>query len=520
MTRQTVFDGIRADLSRNMFTERKLLTNEATVEKFFLDKLIKDLGYKDRNILPQAVIARENVPMGSRSTPYRPDYVIKVNRKPRIIIDAKSPKEDVFQHLQQCIGYCMLQNRKHDTNPVKYFMLSNGLDTVIYEWDKQDPILELKFENFHRDDQGYLKLRDLISSEGILDQDAVKKIHSTVKLQKITKEKAQQVFARCHRKIWKSDKISPESAFIQFVKIIFVKLYHDRNLHDLYHDQKDGQSLVIPEQANTFSESWIKRMYQHNSNPISELTYYGLLKKIEEDIRRNKKKRMFDLDDKIDLKPNTMLAVVKMLEKYDLYGIDDDLNGRLFETFLNATMRGSDLGQYFTPRSIVKLGVALADIEVSERHVDVVLDGCCGTGGFLIEAFAKMKEIVAANNSYSKETKKMLLDKITNSIYGMDVAKSPMLARIARINMYLHGDGGSHIYYADGLDKDLMTDPTESDEVKNNMDDLKSNISRVQGFDVILTNPPFSMSYGQEDESERRVLKQYELACYAGGGGG
>jgi len=44
---------------------------------------------------------------------------------------------------------------------------------------------------------------------------------------------------------------------------------------------------------------------------------------------------------------------VRRLEHTFLFGIDVDLNGRLFETFLSATMRGKDLGQFFTPRSIV-----------------------------------------------------------------------------------------------------------------------------------------------------------------------
>jgi len=39
-----------------------------------------------------------------------------------------------------------------------------------------------------------------------------------------------------------------------------------------------------------------------------------------------------------------------------MFGIDEDLNGRLFEAFLNATMRGKEFwASIFTPRSIVKL---------------------------------------------------------------------------------------------------------------------------------------------------------------------
>ena len=48
-----------------------------------------------------------------------------------------------------------------------------------------------------------------------------------------------------------------------------------------------------------------------------------------------------------------------------------NLNGRLFETLLNTTMRGKDLGQYFTPRSVVKLGVKLARLRADRENSTV-----------------------------------------------------------------------------------------------------------------------------------------------------
>jgi type I restriction enzyme M protein len=57
-----------------------------------------------------------------------------------------------------------------------------------------------------------------------------------------------------------------------------------------------------------------------------------------------------------------------------MFGIDEDLNGRLFETFLSATMRGRDLGQFFTPRSVVKMMVRVARLRCTPDHQDRVLD--------------------------------------------------------------------------------------------------------------------------------------------------
>jgi type I restriction enzyme M protein len=53
-------------------------------------------------------------------------------------------------------------------------------------------------------------------------------------------------------------------------------------------------------------------------------------------------------------------------------------------------MRGEALGQFFTPRSVVKFMVKLAKLRATREKMDLVLDGCCGTAGFLIEAMADM----------------------------------------------------------------------------------------------------------------------------------
>jgi len=65
----------------------------------------------------------------------------------------------------------------------------------------------------------------------------------------------------------------------------------------------------------------------------------------------------------------------------ELLGIDEDLNGRMFEAFLSATIRGKELGQFFTPRTVVEFMVDLAELKVGRDHIDRILDLCCGSGG-------------------------------------------------------------------------------------------------------------------------------------------
>ncbi|OAV66562.1 Type I restriction-modification system methyltransferase subunit [Bacteroidales bacterium Barb6XT] len=76
--------------------------------------------------------------------------------------------------------------------------------------------------------------------------------------------------------------------------------------------------------------------------------------------------------------------------------------------------------------------------------------------------------------------------------------------------MYLHGDGGSHIYMGDGLDKLLHIDESESEESQNEIEEM-SEYLKVSSFDVILTNPPFSMWYEAKNEAQSKVLSQYNF---------
>ena len=120
----------------------------------------------------------------------------------------------------------------------------------------------------------------------------------------------------------------------------------------------------------------------------------------------------------------------------------------MFETFLNATVRGKALGQFFTPRTIVKYMTHSAGLKATKDHLPMVADGCCGSGGFLIEAMASIVHQIDAMTHLTDKQRKELKQKLyAECLYGVDANET--IARIARLNMYLHGDGGSKIFSTD-----------------------------------------------------------------------
>jgi len=198
-----------------------------------------------------------------------------------------------------------------------------------------------------------------------------------------------------------------------------------------------------------------------------------------------------------------------MFQSVNLSEIDEDLNGRMFEVFLTASVRGKELGQFFTPRSVVDFMTRIALRDADPAKPPIVLDACCGTAGMLIEVMAYLASRIRGDTRFNNRKRETLKAGICNEcLYGVEA--NERVARIARINMYLHGDGGSHIFHGDGLDNDSQETKDMTHEQKKSVQEYRRKI--VPGeFDFILTNPPFSMKYDANKEDEKRIINQYDF---------
>ena len=349
-------------------------------------------------------------------------------------------------------------------------------------------------------------------------------VHETLEFTNNNLSEVNQAFAWCHQHIYRKDNISQSEAFSEFVKLISLKLLSDRYLKEEFPGILAEDTFKVPASKVKFSTFWIESQKGNTSNPIDKIQFQQFINEMERDIATGVRKRIFEEDDHIRLKEETILGVVKKLESIYLFGIDADLNGRLFETFLNATMRGKDLGQYFTPRSVVKLGVRLCQLKVHSSNgsgvpkTDIVMDACCGTGGFLIDVLADMwKKVDAKTNLSISEKDRIKKEIANNNLLGVDISSGPNLSRVARLNMYLHGDGGTRIFHTDALDKELVEFDTDSNELLNEKRQLKDLLSDENLIDVVLTNPPFAKVYERDTDNEKRILNGYEIAKTDGG---
>ena len=168
--------------------------------------------------------------------------------------------------------------------------------------------------------------------------------------------------------------------------------------------------------------------------------------------------------------PSILEDIMLKLNPLTLTDVDSDVKGDAFEYFLKAsTATKNDLGEYFTPRHIVKTMVRLVNPQIGET----IYDPFCGTGGFLIESYRYIY-----NNMLRNEKNLKFLREST--IYGNEITNT---ARITKMNMILAGDGHSNIKMCDSLANPIDGKKTYTDE-----DGKKHHY----GYDIVLANMPYS----------------------------
>jgi type I restriction-modification system DNA methylase subunit len=507
----------------NKYCKLRNFRNESDVEQNFLIPLLDELGYSEDYRETKETIEEATIGKGNKKKGYRPDFVCysdKAHLRPVLVIDAKHPLKSAEEGVNDAQLYTSVIRRKLDEpKPVQFCIGSNGHVTIVKHYDRDVEEYRLNFSDFT---DGNAKFE---SFKADMNRDARAKSLSIVSqpfdFSKPNPNEIRGIFEACHKIIWRREFESPVPAFWEFCKLMFIKLNEDKQLRsdpDLRKLIESGKPL--PRERVIFSTYYIGTHEYGDPNPIASI-FRKFRNDFETQILAREKKRIFDANEEIRLQPLTIKRVVGLLEHHDLIKIDEDLNGRLFQTFLSATMRGRELGQFFTPRTVVEFMTDLAEFKVTSDfpYAPYIIDACCGTGGFLIEAMAKLISQLK-KEPFAKILTKDEMERIEKEIkdhhlFGIDAGKDPPIARIARMNMYLHGDGGSRIWFADSLDKKVRVEETLDPELRNEKSELQKILTKDKmRFQFALTNPPFSMRKKSLEADQRIVLQDYKSREY------
>lgn len=343
-----------------------------------------------------------------------------------------------------------------------------------------------------------------------------------------TRDEFTKTLKSCHNIIRNNDKLSPEAAFDEISKILFMKIREER--------KNQGAKVFTKEDYKNDRKIYEENIRPNLAGDDKNLEYMQFLfRSTKEQFKDDK---LFEQNEIIKIRENSFEQILEKLQNYNLSDTQDDVKGIAFEEFLGTTFRG-ELGQFFTPRTIVDFMVHILDPQEGE----VICDPTCGSGGFLIKAFEYVREkierdIKAAKDSLrhqlegddyeSKSEEEQLkinkhIDEMQQKlnkeldtqqkgneknipqsrmyalshdcIYGTDA--NPRMARTSKMNMIMHGDGHGGVHHHDGL--------------------LNVNGIFEERFDVILTNPPFgarvdkSLKISEADRfTDEVMIKKYE----------
>lgn len=272
-----------------------------------------------------------------------------------------------------------------------------------------------------------------------------------------------------------------------------------------------------------------------------------LFDRINELYRRALKSKLYILDEKelgksyvVDTKKFSLSKLKYAVQKLEGLSFVDgknslsgkDILGDFFEGIIRDGFKQSK-GQFFTHTNIVRFmlyaiqadKLAIKRIK-DDKEIPYMIDPSAGSGTFLIEYMKFITENMKYRNrnalGYNNElgTSRAVQDKVTSDwffpnhkenkwaqtyIYGSEINFN--LGTATKVNMILHGDGSTNIFVKDGLLPFAKYEKeTAPNALNGSVKDTLYQEHEVNGqFDLILTNPPFSVEL---DNDTKKTIKR------------
>ena len=407
--------------------------------RVLIDTTLTNLGWKlngkDKNVyFEQPRSETERKKLGGK----RPDYVLysKESDKPLIVIEAKKKGVRLDSALEQGIQYA-----KAIEAPL-VFATDGVFCKAFHTVANRPPILNgEEIDEFIRE---ALALRYLTSYE----------VNTVSPKVQYDRKELIRIFDEANNMLRGEGLRAGIERFGEFANILFLKLISES-------EQIKRESGIQTKFDIACSWDSIKQIPSSTRIEYINKTVYDKLNALYNT----------DIFTPLQIRDASILKeIMDKLDPLTLTDVDSDVKGDAFEYFLKAsTSTKNDLGEYFTPRHIVKTMVRLVNPQIGEK----IYDPFCGTGGFLIESFRYIHNNMARTEANLKTLRE-------STVYGNEITNT---ARITKMNMILAGDGHSNIQMLDSLANPIDGTETYTDE---------SGVLHHRGFDIVLANMPYS----------------------------
>jgi type I restriction enzyme M protein len=501
---------VKIDLERNEILysnkikqHRKIteLTKEEIVRAYVVVKLITQLKYSPDliELEKEHIIGRRTKRVGARI-----DVLVKKNDKTYstfMIIEVKAPDE--YDREMEEIKTQLFQVAK----------LEKGTQYLIYYTayilgeELKERVVSISYSRFESytewENEGKPNLMNIPKEYGLIKKPVFSKGGIPDLRNDVNKDELERIRKDLHNYLWGGGRYHGNEIFTFIMKLFLAKIF----------DEKET------EQGKAYD---FQIFYENGSSESAEKTYQRVNELYKKALQRYLNYKPDDAKDKdvrkigektIEVKK--VKHVVESFQDISLTKNIHDILGNFFERFLWSEFKQSK-GQFFTHPNIVNF--IIQSLELDKMTVDkineestlpFIIDPACGSGTFLIESMKTLTDFVIINKNKLKETqsvKELLAREFPENkkyawaekfIYGLDYNEDLSLA--TKVNMVMHGDGSVNIESVDAL----------SDFSKFNGNKLNS--KKFNGvytkpvnelFDVIISNPPFSIKLEKETKGE------------------
>lgn len=302
-----------------------------------------------------------------------------------------------------------------------------------------------------------------------------------------------QLMKGCWQDIWDIENKRNDWIFDEFTRFLFIKLNEDAK------------------PSGSFTTAKLKSYCEQNKH-MGDKAAQNFINNLFDDLKGHHPEVFTDENERVLSKAATVERIIARLEGINLKDTQGDVLGRAFEIMLSDTFKGKDLGQFFTPREIVAFMLDLARDNPEDAALNIVkgerfLDGCAGSGGFLIATYEDVYKHALSNKLRGEEREKLLQRLGQETFFASEIEEKA--ARLGKLNMIVHAVNAQN---AQWLHQNYLYNeeygglkPSIEYEVDFGSGKQKRYIG-PGSIDLILTNPPFGKSVKTES-----ILLDYQF---------
>lgn len=440
-------------------------------------------------------------------------------------MEVKSPEK--WESDQEYIEGQLFQLAKLETNPIKYLVYYTIEEKDNKIFDKAIIIDYEKFNTFEKwDEAGRISFGDQLTAKyGKPRKEPLVKGSKNDLLKSLSDKELTALRKNLHNVLWGGGGTDDNEIFSSLVNIILTKIHDEGSTEDgeeykfqVFAYGKDGSEIESAERV--FDR--INLIYR------KALTQKLNLSKQEAENANIIDRRKFGL--------NKLLYSVQQLERISFVEGRNNFNnvdilGDFFEGIIREGFKQTK-GQFFTPINIVhfviyalKIDDLAFDMLNNDRKLPYIADPAVGSGTFLIEVMKIITKTIKKERFDKLRKNDIVQDRFNELfmpdnrenkwareyLYGLDINFN--LGTATKVNMILHGDGSTNIFVGERKGDGLLpfrfyTKETEPNHLNKSFEEQFYNNLDVNGnFDVVISNPPFSVDL--DKETKRYVIKEF-----------